>query len=434
MENSSSSSESVIDVKNLYKIFGPDPQQAFPLLEDGKSKAEILDETGCTVAVNDANFSIRRGETFVIMGLSGSGKSTVLRCLNRLVEPTRGSVRIDGDDITEMSSKELTKLCQEKVSMVFQHFGLLPHRDVKSNVAFGLEVRGVSKEERRERAHNAIDLVGLSGYEDKNPDALSGGMQQRVGLARALANDPDILLMDEPFSALDPLIRTDMQNELISLQAEMQKTVLFVTHDLDEALKIGDRIAIMKDGAVVQIGTPEEILTDPADEYVRSFVQNVDRTRVIKASTLMREYPTVTLPSDPSEKASHGPAVAIRSMKKEGTQHVYVVDDEQRLQGVVHLDDAVDLRAKGESDLRTVLDEDVSTTHADTAVAMLLPQVFESDDPIAVLDDEGRLQGIVDRASILSVVTTNIEHLQDDEEPVDADIDIPEEDPEPATQ
>lgn len=403
---------SAIDVRNLYKVFGDAPDEALDLLSKGHSNEEILDKTGCTVAVNDASFTVHKGEIFVLMGLSGSGKSTLLRCMNRLIEPTKGSVLIDGEDITEMSASEMRALCK-KVSMVFQHFGLLPHRTTQSNVEFGLEVRGVDEETRSKRAKEAIDLVGLSGYENHTPDALSGGMQQRVGLARALANDPSILLMDEPFSALDPLIRSEMQNELLNLQQEMQETILFVTHDLDEALKIGDRVAIMKSGRIVQVGTPEEILTEPADEYVRSFVQDVDRTRVIQASTLMRSYPTVHLADATSEEQPHGPAVAIRKMRSEGTDLVYAVDADQRLLGIVHLDDAVDLRTKDRSDLHETLTRDVPTAHENTPVAALLPVVFEADLPVAILNDNDELVGVVDRASILSEVTTNIENLME---------------------
>jgi glycine betaine/proline transport system ATP-binding protein len=411
-DTASADAPPAIDVRNLYKVFGDSSDEALDLLSKGHSNEEILEKTDCTVAVNDASFSVRKGEIFVLMGLSGSGKSTLLRCMNRLIEPTKGSVLIDGDDITQMSDDEMRSLCQ-KVSMVFQHFGLLPHRTTQSNVEFGLEVRGVDKETRSKRAKEAIDLVGLSGYEDHTPDALSGGMQQRVGLARALANDPSILLMDEPFSALDPLIRSEMQNELLNLQQEMQETILFVTHDLDEALKIGDRVAIMKSGRIVQVGTPEEILTEPADEYVRSFVQDVDRTRVIQASTLMRSYPTVHLADAESEEQPHGPAVAIRKMRSEGTDLVYAVDAEQRLVGIVHLDAAVDLRTQDRSNLHEALTRDVPTAHENTPVAALLPVVFEADLPVAILNDNDELVGVVDRASILSEVTTNIENLME---------------------
>jgi len=430
----SASAESVVEVEGLYKVFGPRPERALELLKEDENKEDILEETGSTVAIDDASFEVHRGETFVVMGLSGSGKSTVLRCLNRLIEPTRGSIRVGGTEVTQMSNEEVRELCKT-MSVVFQHFGLLPHRTVQANVEFGLEVRGVDAEERREKAARAIERVGLSGYEDARPEALSGGMQQRVGLARALANDPGILLMDEPFSALDPLIRTEMQEELVELQGEMHKTIIFVTHDLDEALKIGDRIAIMKAGRVAQVGTPEEILTDPADDYVASFVQNVDRTRVIKAATLTKTPPTVELrrgsSEDPSKKAAHGPAVAVRKMKQEGVSTVYAVDENGRLRGVVRIDDAVELRARGEGGLSSVLVEDVPTAHEDTPVAVLLPQVFEAELPIAITDDEGRFRGIVDRASVLAEVTTNMENLKAagafgkdaDEEAIEKEID-----------
>lgn len=253
----------VIKVNNLFKVFGHDPKRAFPLIEKGKNKEEILDETGCTVGINDASFDIEKKEIFVLMGLSGSGKSTVIRCLNRLIEPTCGEVLIDGRDIMKMSKEELLQVRRTKLSMVFQHFGLLPHRSVVRNVEYGLEVAGNPAAEARKSAIEALELVGLKGYEDSMPDELSGGMQQRVGLARALASSPEVLLMDEAFSALDPLIRTNMQDELLELQARMHKTIVFITHDLDEALKLGDRIGIMNGGKIVQIGTPEEILTKP---------------------------------------------------------------------------------------------------------------------------------------------------------------------------
>jgi glycine betaine/proline transport system ATP-binding protein len=343
--------EHEVEVEHLYKVFGPAPERAVELLEEGVSKEDILERTGATVAVHDASFAVRPGETFVVMGLSGSGKSTVLRCLNRLIEPTRGAVHVAGEDVMQMNEKEVRALCKT-MSVVFQHFGLLPHRTVQSNVEFGLEVRGVGREERRDKARRAIERVGLDGYEAALPEALSGGMQQRVGLARALANEPRILLMDEPFSALDPLIRTEMQEDLLELQAEMHKTIIFITHDLDEALKIGDRIAIMKAGRIAQVGTPEDILTAPADDYVKSFVQNVDRTRIITAATLMEEPP-----------------------------------------------------AEG-------LDEDAPTVREDTPVAVLLPQVLEADGPLAVVDDEGTVQGVVDRASVLEEVRANMENLR----------------------
>ena len=328
-----------ITVKNLFKIFGKNPEKALPLIEQGKSKDEILNETGNTVGINDASFEVKEKEMFVIMGLSGSGKSTVLRCLNRLIEPTQGTIKIGDEDITKMDKDRLLDLRRKQMSMVFQNFGLFPHRTVADNVEYGLEISGMEKEKRKEKAYEALEIVGLKGYEEQKPDELSGGMQQRVGLARALANDPEILLMDEAFSALDPLIRADMQDELLELQAEVHKTVVFITHDLDEALKIGDRIAIMKDGYVVQVGTPEEILTNPANDYVKAFVQNVDRTKVITAQAIMRKAPTVQIPKD-------GPSVAIRNMEKVGVSTTYVVDENRHLKGLVSIDDAIELKEK----------------------------------------------------------------------------------------
>ena len=388
---------SVIEVKNLYKIFGPSPEKVYPLLEKGLSKTEILEKTGCTVGINNASFAIEKKETFVIMGLSGSGKSTVLRCLNKLITPTKGIVLVDGDDIMKADKEKLLQIRRSKMSMVFQHFGLFPHRTVVSNVEYGLEIAGVEKEKRYRKALEALETVGLKGYEESMPDQLSGGMQQRVGLARALANDPEVLLMDEAFSALDPLIRTQMQDELLELQAKVHKTIVFITHDLDEALKLGDRIAIMKGGVVVQIGTPEEILTDPADDYVSSFVQNVDRTKVIKASAIMRKAPTITTPKD-------GPKVAARKMEQIGVSTIFVVDSERKLKGILRIDDAARLQKEGKRDIESFIDANVSMTSPETPISDLLAIAIGNKYPITVVDDEGKLMGIVDRASIIAEV------------------------------
>ena len=387
-----------IEVEGLYKVFGSDPQRVFPLLEKGMDKSEILDKTGCTIGINNASFSIERGEMFVVMGLSGSGKSTVIRCLNRLIEPTQGTIKIDGDDVMQMSDSELLDCRRKMMSMVFQHFGLLPHRSVQRNVEYGLEVSGVAPEERAKKAIEALELVGLKGYEQSMPGELSGGMQQRVGLARALANSPEVLLMDEAFSALDPLIRTQMQDELLELQASMHKTIVFITHDLDEALKIGDRIAIMKDGEVVQIGTPEEILTEPADDYVRAFVQNVDRSKVITANAVMRKPVTITLPKD-------GPHMAVRNMEKAGTSTIYAVNAQRQLQGLVKIDDMVELEKEGAKTIpEDCLITDLFISRPDTPVGDLLGKAMEAHYPISVCDEEGRLRGIVDRATVLGEV------------------------------
>jgi glycine betaine/proline transport system ATP-binding protein len=385
-------------VENLYKIFGPDPERAIPMIEEGVSKEEILDRIGCTVAVNDNSFEVEQGETFVVMGLSGSGKSTLLRLLNRLIEPTAGDVWIGDINVSEASAEEMKVLRRDKTSMVFQHFGLLPHRTVSENVSFGLEIQGVGREERREAAYRTIEQVGLKGYEKSMTAELSGGMQQRVGLARALATDPEILLMDEAFSALDPLIRTEMQNELLDLQAEMQKTIIFITHDLDEALKLGDRIVIMKDGRIEQVGTSEDILTDPASDYVAAFVQNVDRSKIITARAIMFDRPEkLVSPRD-------GPGVAVRRMRELGIESLPVTDAERRFQGLIHIDDAVGLRRQEKRTLDEAIDEEVPTCSPDTAVSDLLPLVWDSHLPVSVLGDDGKLEGVVTRPSIIAEI------------------------------
>jgi glycine betaine/proline transport system ATP-binding protein len=396
-------SMSIIEVKGLFKVFGNEPKRVFPLLEKGLKKDQILKKTGCAIGINNASFSINKKEIFVLMGLSGSGKSTVIRCLNRLIRPTRGEILIDGQDIMKMNKEELLHVRRSTLSMVFQHFGLLPHRSIIRNVEYGLEVAGVSAEERREKAQAALELVGLKGYEDSMPNELSGGMQQRVGLARALASDPEVLLMDEAFSALDPLIRTQMQDELLELQARMHKTIVFITHDLDEALKLGDRIAIMKDGEVAQIGTPEEILTNPADDYVKRFVKNVDRSKVITASALMRKSDVVTVPKD-------GPHVAVRLMEKKGVSSVFAVDSDRHLVGMVTIDDAIKLERGKQKDLSPALTTDIYVAGPDTPIADLLGTAMTAKYPIAIQDENGRLIGLLDRATILS------EMYDDDEE------------------
>ncbi len=400
-----------IKVRNLYKIFGTKTKQALKLVQQDMSKEEILKKTGCTVGVNNVSFEVMRGEIFVLMGLSGSGKSTVLRCLNRLIMPTSGSIELGDTDIVKMSQEELLKMRRSKMSMVFQHFGLFPHRTTVENVEYGLEISGVEKGERNEKALKAIEQVGLKGYENQRPNELSGGMQQRVGLARALANDSEILLMDEAFSALDPLIRSNLQDELLELQSELKKTIVFITHDLDEALKLGDRIGILKDGQVVQIGTPEEILTNPADDYVRAFVQNVDRTKIITAGTLMRKPPTVQLPKD-------GPKVANRKMEKIGVSTIYVLDEQRKLMGVARIDDTVKLEENKSKDLRSVVIHEVETTTKETPIKYLLGKALETIYPIAVLDEKERLIGIVDRASIMAELTSDLEEIQQNGESV----------------
>lgn len=310
MEPGNSSAK--ITVEEVFKIFGRDPQRGVKMLGEGLSKETILEKARLTVGVDDASFEVAEGELLVVMGLSGSGKSTLLRCINRLIEPTAGRVLIDGVDITTLDEEQLRRLRMKKFGMVFQRFALLPHRTVLQNTEFGLEIQNVEAALREQKAREALKLVGLAGWEDSLPDELSGGMQQRVGLARALAVDPDILLMDEAFSALDPLIRREMQDELLSLQSRKKKTILFITHDLDEALKLGDRIVIMKDGRIVQIGTPEDILTNPATNYVEKFVEDVNLAKVLTARSVMHKASTVTLAKDrPKTALPHRPGGAL---------------------------------------------------------------------------------------------------------------------------
>ncbi len=395
---------SLIEVRDLYKIFGPNPKRAIPMIKEGVSKGDILKRTGCTVAINGATFSIEKKETFVVMGLSGSGKSTFIRCLNRLIEPTHGEIIIDGQDVMKLDDDKLREFRRYKMSMVFQNFGLLPHRNVVNNVEFGLEIGGMDKEKRHQKALDAIKLVGLEGYENSMISELSGGMQQRVGLARALANDPEVLLMDEAFSALDPLIRTQMQDELLELQARMHKTIVFITHDLDEALKIGDRIAILgPDGRVRQLGTPEQILSEPADDYVRDFVQNVDRTKVITASAISAHAATITYPREDLQ-------AALRSMEKHNTSSVFVVDNDRLLKGIVTIDDAIALKKKGETDIASILIDDVYTSSPNTSISDLLSTAIQTRYPIALVDDDGVFRGAVSRASIMAEVNKGTDH------------------------
>lgn len=385
----------VITIKDLYKIFGPQPQAVWPLIEQGLSKKEIHARTGHTLGINNVSFSVDQGEIFVVMGLSGSGKSTLIRCLNRLIEPSSGEILIEGDNILTAGNEKLLEIRRKKIAMVFQKFALFPHRNIRSNVEYGLEIQGVPVQERREKAYQAIELVGLKGYEESMPDELSGGMQQRVGLARALATDPDILLMDEAFSALDPLIRKEMQNELLELQAKMHKTIIFITHDLDEALKIGDRIAMMRDGRIIQIGTSEDILTQPADDYVRDFVQGVDRTKVLTAASIMKKPEPLVLPKD-------GPRVAVRRMKEENISSIYAVNSNRQFMGMIRIEAALELVRSGKHELGEVIVEDVPLTSPETPILDLLPVAFNAKSPIVVLDSNKVMVGIIGRASVIS--------------------------------
>ncbi|KKI91879.1 glycine/betaine ABC transporter ATP-binding protein [Bacillus sp. SA1-12] len=387
-----------IAIRDVSKIFGKNTKKAAQLLKLGKTKQEILKETGSTVGVNRANFEVYPGEIFVIMGLSGSGKSTLVRMFNRLIDPTSGQVFIDGEDIVAMNKEELRNVRRKKLSMVFQRFALFPHRTVLANTEYGLEIQGIDKESRKQKALDALKLVGLEGYENQLPSQLSGGMQQRVGLARALANDPDILLMDEAFSALDPLIRKDMQDELLDLQTTMEKTIIFITHDLDEALRIGDRIALMKDGNIVQIGTPEEILMNPSNDYVERFVEDVDLSKVLTAGHVMKRAETV--------QVEKGARVALRVMKDNGISTVYLVDKQKKLLGAITAAEAKKAMEKNLS-LAEVMKKDLTTVQQDTLLTDLFDDVSTAEIPVAVVDQENRLKGIVIRGAVIGALAGN---------------------------
>ncbi len=388
-----------ISIRGLTKIFGRRQAEALALLGQGKSKDEILAATRATVGIHDVDFDVKRGEVFVVMGLSGSGKSTLVRCLNRLIRPTEGSVFIGGDDVTAMGEKELRELRLHRVSMVFQQFALLPHLSVRDNVAYGLRVRGVRPAERMEKSEEMLRWVGLTEWGDNSLDELSGGMQQRVGLARALATDPDVLLMDEPFSALDPLIRRDMQDELTELHAGLSKTIVFITHDLDEALKLGDRIAVMKDGLVHQIGSPEEILRTPATDYVAEFVDGVNPWAVITAEHVMDPVTAVVL-------VSEGPRVALRRMRRDNLSSIFVVDSNRRLVGLLTADNAARAREADSSDIGQYMETDVESVGPDLTLEELVPLGAQAEHPIPVVTADGRVLGVVVRSTILHGLTS----------------------------
>lgn len=386
---------SKIIVKNLVKIFGDHPEKAIKLLKKGYSKNKILEESNQTVGIYDINFSVNEGEVFVLMGLSGCGKSTLLRCINRLIEPTSGAITIDGEDITTAAPQAVREMRRKKISMVFQGFALFPHRTVLDNVAYGLEIQGITIEERRKKAAQVLETVGLKGWENSMPQQLSGGMQQRVGLARALANNPDILLMDEAFSALDPLIRKSMQDELLSLHNTLNKTIIFVTHDLDEALKIGDHIALMNNGTIVQIGTAEDILTNPADDYVEKFVEDVDRTKVLTAEGVMKS-------PDPVVFLRDGPRVALRLMREHGISSIFVVTRERKLAGILLAEDALQAVKEHKEDIKGIIISDVPKVGVDTPVIDIIPVIADTKFPVAVTREDDKLAGILVKGSVLA--------------------------------
>ncbi|GEL45149.1 glycine betaine/L-proline ABC transporter ATP-binding protein [Cellulomonas hominis] len=382
-------------VEGVYKVFGRRPGEAVKRLRDGAAREDVR-QWG-TAAVIDADLEIRSGETFVVMGLSGSGKSTLIRMLNGLLKPTAGRVLLGDDDLGAVSAAQLRTIRQQKVSMVFQHFALLPHRSVRDNAAYPLALQGIDKAERRARADEALELVGLGQWGDALPHELSGGMRQRVGLARALAADTDILLMDEAFSALDPLIRREMQDQLLELQQSLGKTIVFITHDLNEAMYLGDRIAVMRDGRVVQVGTSEQILSDPADDYVAQFVADVDRTRVLTASSVMRRPAAVV-------SQAGGPRLALRTMRDAQVAAAYVVDRTRTLRGIIRDADAVDAVRAGRESLDGLVDTSLSSVSVDTALADVFAPAAESPLPVPVTDDKGRLVGVIPRVTLLEAM------------------------------
>ncbi|WP_314925626.1 glycine betaine/L-proline ABC transporter ATP-binding protein ProV [Aeromonas piscicola] len=388
-----------LEVKSLYKIFGEQPEKVFKLLEKGHDRASILKKTGQTLGVHGVDLAIHEGEIFVVMGLSGSGKSTLVRLFNRLIEPTRGQVLIDGEDIAAISDSELRQVRRKKISMVFQSFALMPHLSVLENAAFGLALAGVPLLERQENARQALNQVGLGQWVDSFPDALSGGMKQRVGLARALANDPDILLMDEAFSALDPLIRTEMQDELLKLQASHQRTIVFISHDLDEAMRIGDRIAIMQDGQVIQVGTPDEILSQPANDYVRAFFRGVDLANVFSARDIVsrKQMPLI------KKHTTDGPGNALRQLKDQEREFGYVVDRSRRFLGVVSVE-SLGQAVQNKGSLEQALLADIQPILGDTSLNELISQVASAPCQVPVVEEDGTYLGLISKANLLNTL------------------------------
>ncbi|EOC1764374.1 glycine betaine/L-proline ABC transporter ATP-binding protein ProV [Vibrio fluvialis] len=389
----------MLEVKNLFKVFGETPEDAFTLIEQGLNKDQIFEQTALTVGVKDVSLSINEGEIFVIMGLSGSGKSTLVRLLNRLIEPTRGSVLLKGSDIAHISDHELREVRRQNISMVFQNFALMPHMTVIENTAFGLELAGVPEAQRHQAAKAALERVGLDAYCESYPDELSGGMKQRVGLARALTNDPDILLMDEAFSALDPLIRTEMQDELIRLQNDDKRTIVFISHDLDEAMRIGDRIAIMQDGVVVQVGTPDEILHQPANDYVSSFFRGVNVASVFCAKDIARKNPAAVFKKHDND----GPAAAMQMLLDNDREFGIVVDRANKYTGIVSLESLKEAKREQRS-LSSALLAGTVTISPDVSVGDLIGQVAQVPYSVPVVDDDGRYYGVITKTRLLQTL------------------------------
>lgn len=390
----------ILEVRHLYKIFAPldfrgEKKMAYKLLELGATRQDVLEATGMTAAVTDVSFRVGKGEIFVLIGLSGSGKSTLVRCLNMLHRPSRGEVLIDGEDITAYDEVKLQKLRRTKISMVFQNGGLLAHRDVMGNVGYGLEIRGVKKEEREAKALEMIRMVGLEGHERESLDSLSGGMRQRVGIARALASDPDILLMDEAFSALDPLVKNDLQFELLRIQEQTGKTIIFITHDINEAFKLGSRVGILRDGRMIQLDTPEKMLSTPANDYVRRFIDSVDTTKVLTVKHIM------TVPGSVIKKTD-GANVALNSMRASGVSSAYVVSDYMHFDGIITLEGALSVRDGKKTFEEAIIREVPFVRNLDAPVSSIVPLAAKTQYPLAVVDEHDVFRGIVTKASVLS--------------------------------
>ena len=383
-----------ISCRNVWKIFGPHPERVKESLTSDKSRAEVLAETGHVVAVKDVTFGVRKGETFVVMGLSGSGKSTLVRCISRLIEPTEGQVIIEGEDVMAMDEKRLRELRRRKLAMVFQHFGLFPHRQIIDNAAYGLEIQNVDKATRHKRAKEILKLVSLDGWEHHYPGELSGGMQQRVGIARALTVDPQILLFDEPFSALDPLIRREMQDELINLQKMMHKTIIFITHDFLEAVKLGDHIAIMKDGEIVQMGTPADVIMNPVNHYVREFTKDVPRTNVLAAESIMKDCPVIVFEHD-------APATVLFQMQSQAMTAAFVQGENGRFLDTLSLEQVDQAVKSNEADVKSLVNHGCLTVNPNTLLADLIPLIAASDVPVPVVDEAHKLLGAVDRTCVM---------------------------------
>ena len=392
--------QSRISIKSLWKVFGKNPERVFKEPYINQSRTEIQTETGLVTALRDVSFDVIPGETFVVMGLSGSGKSTLVRCLIGLIKATSGEIVVDGDDITNFNSKELREFRRSKMALVFQNFGLLPHKNVLDNAAYGLEVKGVGKEERYLVAREMLNKVGLTGWENANQRELSGGMQQRVGLARALAVDPSILLMDEPFSGLDPLIRRQMREELSLLQSEIQKTIIFITHDLDEAITIGDRIAIMRDGQIIQIGTPKEIITHPADDFVKEFTQGIPKTKVIDIENVTSEPDVIFSPSDSHE-------IVRAKMDQANTDYAIGVDHEEKYLGVL-CRDQLDAVFGSAVDICSLIDSTIPSVYPGTTLDKALSFLSDQNLPIPVVDESNSFIGVATQTDLLRVVANDL--------------------------